>query len=147
MAVITLDVFSEVLNTGSDRLNATIRRRLSAEGRAFKERARRNASARFKSDTGATAGAVRVRLHPRRDQLEMGLDTSKSPGGLIQDAGGIIRPVKGRLLYIPQPDGSLRVARSVRIKATRWLSDAWEDTVRALPSALDGALSEALGVS
>lgn len=145
MATLTLDAFSDVMDTGSDRLQRVLRKRLSEQGRVFKQAAARNAAARFRRDTGATAGAVRARLHRSKMELLMGFDTDKSPGGLIQDTGGTIRPTRGEFLFIPQPDGSFRVAREVTIKATNWLSDAWETLQRTTPAALEGALSDALG--
>jgi len=146
MAVLTLEAFSMNLNTGSDRLDAVLRKRLSGQGRVFKDAAKRNAAARFRRGGGRTASAVTARLHRSRLQLEAGLDTDKSPGGLIQDKGGVIRPTRGEFLFIPQPDGSFRVARQVTIRATRWLSDAWDTTARDTPRALMGALHDALGV-
>jgi len=144
MSTLTFDVFSEVLNTGADRFDHVIRERLSKQGRAFRESAKRNALKRFRTGT-TTANAARATLHRSRPMLLAGLDTAKSPGGFIQDTGGVIRATRGPWLFIPQPDGSFRVAKEVRIKATHWLSDAWAATKRSTPDALDGALRDALG--
>jgi len=144
MSTMTFDVFSEVLNTGSDRLDAVIRERLSKQGRAFREAAKRNALRRFRTGT-TTANAARATLHRSRPMLMAGLDVDKSPGGFIQDTGGVIRATRGPWLFITLPDGSFRVAKEVRIKATYWLSDAWDTTKRSTPDALNGALRDALG--
>ena len=66
---------------------------------------------------------------------------------LIHELGGVIVPVRAKALAIPQPDGSVRFAKSVRIPARPYLRPAADATYPKLAAAIRQAFERSLGAS
>lgn len=66
---------------------------------------------------------------------------------LIHELGGVIVPVRAKALAIPQPDGSVRFAKSVRIPARPYLRPAADATYPKLAAAIRQAFERSSGAS
>lgn len=70
---------------------------------------------------------------------------------LIHELGGVIVPVRAKALKIPQPDGSFRFVKSVKIPARPYLRPAADTTYPNLAgnikAAFEGSGSKASGAS
>ncbi len=143
--VLTLSEFADRLRRVPDRMTQQSRDALDDVGDHFRAAAGRNARQRFRTGT-RTANSPRAHNAVGRLRLLLGIDSTQSPGGIMQDTGGTIHAKAGGWLYIPQPDGSFRRVKKVTLRGTRWLTDAGTETKRyaskrlrdVLPAALEG---------
>jgi phage gpG-like protein len=66
---------------------------------------------------------------------------------LIHELGGVIVPVRARALKIPQPDGTFRFVKSVRIPARPYLRPAADAIYPKLAGKIRAAFERASGAS
>ena len=90
----------------------------------------------WQNQSGVLEGSIDIAEGARAEgQGVVGVWGSKDVQyALIHELGGTIVPVKARALAIPQPDGSVRFAKSVIIPARPYLRPAADATYGKLPS-------------
>jgi phage gpG-like protein len=103
----------------------------------------------WQNQTGVLEGSIKIAEFAREDGLGV-VGTWGSTDvryALIHELGGVIVPVRAKALAIPQRDGSVRFAKSVRIPARPYLRPAADATYPKLAAAIRQAFERSSGAS
>lgn len=99
----------------------------------------------WKNRTGILEGGINIVAFANRegDGVRGTWGVNDVRYALILEIGGVIKPVKAKALAIPQPDGTVRFAKSVTIPAMPYLRPAADAIYPSLPArirkAFDGS--------
>jgi hypothetical protein len=101
----------------------------------------------WKNQSGTLEGDIQVAEYART--IEGGVEgmwgVRKNNYALIHELGGTIVPVKARALAIPQPDGSVRLVKSVTIPPRPYLRPAADANYPQLPAKIRAAFERQAG--
>jgi len=103
----------------------------------------------WQNQTGILEGSIDIAEFARDDGAGVvGTWGSKDVRyALIHELGGVIVPVRAKALAIPQPDGSVRFVKSVRIPARPYLRPAADAIYPKLAGNIKAAFERASGPS
>lgn len=103
----------------------------------------------WQNQTGVLEGSIKIADFARPDGAGV-VGTWGSTDvryALIHELGGVIVPVRAEALAIPQPDGSVRFVKSVRIPARPYLRPAADAIYPQLAANIRGFFEKASGAS
>lgn len=103
----------------------------------------------WQNQTGVLEGSIKIADSARPDGTGV-VGTWGSTDvryALIHELGGVIVPVRAKALKIPQPDGSFRLVKSVRIPARPYLRPAADAIYPQLAANIRGFFEKASGAS
>lgn len=103
----------------------------------------------WNNQTGVLEGSIKIAEFAREDAAGV-VGTWGSTDvryALIHELGGVIVPVRAKALKIPQPDGSFRFVKSVRIPARPYLRPAADAVYPKLAANIRKAFEKASGAS